>query len=156
MIPYCNFYLKPLSVHPWICVSRESPGKSYMHFEGLWYSMPFPCIVYSLETGGEGTLSNSFKFIRTCFKLMIHSLAEGGRWCPGLDMDVIRYGLLLHWNGSFSRYNLFHSEFGKFDYFIIWKKANLKHTENMECNFWNKLGHLSTSSPSFHLKSQSL
>jgi len=50
--------------------------------------MRFPCIVYSLETGGEVTLSNSFKFIRTCLKFMVHSLAEGGRWCPGLAIDV--------------------------------------------------------------------
>lgn len=50
--------------------------------------MRFPCIVYSLETGGEETVSNSFKFIRTCFKFMVHSLAEGGRWCPGLAIDV--------------------------------------------------------------------
>ena len=79
-----------------LCESWVFRQKLYA-FEGLWYSMRFPCIVYSLETGGEGTLSNSFKFIRTCFKFMVHSLAEGGRWCPGLAVDVRLFD-----RGSFS------------------------------------------------------
>ena len=82
--------------NPWcpllnLCESWVSRQKLYgpiCILKGLWYSMRFPCIVYSLETGGEGTLSNSFKFICTCFKFMVHSLGEGGRWCPGLYIDV--------------------------------------------------------------------
>lgn len=147
MIPYCNIYLKAQSVHPWICMSRESPGKSYMHFEGLWYSMRFPCIVYSLETGGEGTVSNSFKFIRTCFKFMVHSLAEGGRWCPGLAIDV----RLLD-RGSF---NIGIASFHVTTCFILnLRSLNISYGKRLIWNTrkiwnetfnWNKLGHLSTS-----------
>ena len=147
MIPYCNFYLKAQSVHPWICMSRESPGKSYMHFEGLWYSMRFPCIVYSLETGGEGTLSNSFKFIRTCFKFMVHSLAEGCRWCPGLAIDV----RLLDRDSFNIGIAFFH---GTTCFILILPSLNISYGKRLiwktrkiwnETFNWNELGHLSTS-----------
>ena len=38
------------------------------------------------QAGKEHYPTVSSSFVR--FKFMVHSLAEGGRWCPGLAIDV--------------------------------------------------------------------
>lgn len=45
------------------------------------------CLLFG-DRRGRNTIRQFQVHSYTCFKFMVHSLAEGGRWCPGLAIDV--------------------------------------------------------------------